>query len=1307
MKVFRRIASIFLILMMLLQVNAPVSVFAAVNEPQPPVNNLTVVSTGTDKADATAARSFINLKWDPLASPPGLPGVSKYINFYLTEVTKPYRPPKGTITKERDVSGNTTELKMKGLSSGTFYYVNTRAYYTYSDGNTSFTSGESAPSNTVKVLTDIDMSVASYGTNQIKIEWDDVWNSGRRIDYKLYVSDNSSFANTMPIYIGQSQIGSSGPVTVNQATGKLEYIHRVSDPARVYYVKIVPDITEEGLVMNPSTETLPVCSYILVKTTKMSETDGGTIWRLDWSPVVTGLNNNGVDITYQIDKYVNDVPIPMLIESGTSTFITIPKGGESNYYIIRANVTKNGLPLYPSNIKIVSDKITVKDQEVPSQPPMPELVNDFKGSDGKLIISYDTQVQDGVQFLGELQPNSATILWRVPKKADGNVDFDVAYDLWLLNDPNLIDAPPQDSKITLSLGSQNYVMDGPNHIGYKYRIPNLTPNSTYYVKIVARKTFIVYEDGQLKTEDRISMPSLKVIVTPAEGRIDQPLVPGRPPLKVVEGSIKKDRATIQLKNEWYERFMNGKWVAIDPNSPPTDNSFTAVQIKDNLKLLDEGKSVPDMFRKNYRVVKYDSGDRGVTIDVGCVRYEDGMSMSELAQIPTNKVIGFPVTANDSTEDRTQNLDNQKHNVNIPVAGLDPNTTYIIWVRASRQSADLTSGPSDPIIITTVPDDSNQVEKPVVPTFNYYQVSDIYIDLGWDFKTNYKYYIKYGTVDNINSASNTITTSTREIMNSGLSFLRIEDLTQDTLYYFWIQAEATNGSLSSKSEWSDSLPLKTLPDIPPSTPNGFGVKNEKGAVTKDSITFEWLKQEGNLEYILEIAGGADYKDVKEYNVGNVSEYKVSGLRSNFRYFARLYAYNPSNNLKSIPTHSVTVRTERSNDDYDSDQNVEDIASGDYIVKDAAVIRGTWTIRITGINADRFIEHVKNDKVLDYRIDAGTAPAKAARVNFLISNKVFNALSILKENLIIRTSGSYLVIRPEMLINRIAKVSSEDFNYEISVTTPDTGVSTEAQNLTFKTDTVRIDVIAYDGSNFTPVNVFNKPLKVIFPYSGRDWYKEGITSAYMYDDTASSWKKIDTVKTFDTDNDAGRVSFDTLKAGSVVIADIGKDFYSDIRGSRYEDAIANVASVHELKSISGDSFEPDKNATLADIVKLALDVMDYDYGSDYMSIGVKAGLIAASDINDGSGSCTREKAVLIAVRLYELKTGEIAGTGGSSQNTNTGFRDVSSAALPKVRFAVENGIAESRGSNNFGSGYTVTKGEFMGMLEKVLVLAGEID
>ena len=101
------------------------------------------------------------------------------------------------------------------------------------------------------------------------------------------------------------------------------------------------------------------------------------------------------------------------------------------------------------------------------------------------------------------------------------------------------------------------------------------------------------------------------------------------------------------------------------------------------------------------------------------------------------------------------------------------------------------------------------------------------------------------------------------------------LTPDTVYYFWIQAEATSPAGEKKqSDFSDSISSKRRRRSSPDTPLGFGVKN----VTKDSITYEWLAVEG-MEYILEIDDGIDYAGSTRHHVGHASEFTVTGLRSN--------------------------------------------------------------------------------------------------------------------------------------------------------------------------------------------------------------------------------------------------------------------------------------------------------------------------------------------------------------------------------------------------------------------------------------------
>ncbi len=1315
MRIFKRTIAYLILMTFILQIGMFNSAYAISNLPiQPAPTGLKVEPIPQDDGTVQPAVGYnqfdgyyVDLNWEPLQRPTGIVPNAQYLNFYLGEITKPYKPAKPIELKEKDISGTAVNLRMKGLNSGTIYYINAAAYYTYNDGITQFTSDLSAASNQVKVLTDIELNAYSYGTNQIKLEWDDVWNVGRRIDYKLYVSENSSFTNTQPIYIGQSQIEPSGPITINQATGKLEYIHNVRDSGRVYYVKIVPDIADSEIVMSPESRVVPVSSYILVKTTKMYTTDTGTIWKLSWSPIITGLNENDIKVVYQVDKYVNNVPIPMLSEEGTDTFISVPAGEESNYYIIRGIVTKSGIPLYPSDVKIVSDKILVKDQETPTTPTAPEIVDRLNDSLGEPIISYNDIIEnDQIVKKGELTPNSATILWRVPKKADGSIDTDVVYDIWLTADPNLLDDLPYNTKIgnSLKMDSSNYVYDGTKLIGYKYVLNNLTSNATYYFKIIAKKSYVDFNaDNILQSIEYKSQSVIKVVITPTTGPIDQPVVPARPPFKVRvlpdgEIGVTKTDITVQLKNMWYEKFdtILGQWEYVR-----TDK----LNATDNTVPYDPVAYPPD--GKTYRKVEYDSG---VTIDVGCIEYADGDVLPNLNTTPADKIKGISVESNDSTEDRTLNSDYLKHNINITLNNLEPNTSYLIWIRASRNSVGLTSGPSDPLIVTTDPDITEHIEKPVVPVLNYAYSGDNFADLGWDFVNGYNYYIRYGTEDDINIAGTSLKVTYQDLIDADLNYYKITNLNQNTVYYFWIQAEAVIGGLTSQSEWSDSYPIKTTPFLPPATPKGFGIKSAEGSITKNSLIFEWLREE-KLQYIIEISSNIDYKDLKQYNVGNISEYKVEGLLSNFRYYARIYAYDEDENLRSEPTVSITVRTERSLDDYDSDQDIENVITGDFIVKDTVSVKGIWNIKITGANADRFIEHVINDNLLDYKIDIDNAPIGTNMAKITIGNKVFEALTEVKENLIIDTGSIQFVFRPNALNNELLSTPSRkmvNFDYVITVSTTNIPSSSNDENMDFKTKSTKITIGGYNGSNLISVNKLNRPLRVVMPYSGEDWYKVGNTAGYVYKPSTEKWEKLPTKQSYDYDNNEGYISYDTVLPGDMAIADTSLNYFDDIDVNRYEAEIIKVSSVYTLNSITGRMFEPDKKAKLSDVVKFIFDVYDYNYkNKNYMNAAAKAGIIDYNEAKTPNSSCSREKAVSMTVRLFELKTKTKAKASNAYTVKFWDMKNVNKKLLPRVKFAIENEITKGRNSINFGPKDVITRGEVMFILERTLVLCGEIE
>lgn len=1306
MKKFKRYLCLNLIMIMIFQIGWIGQVYAA-NPVQPAPDKLRVEALHdtppNDIQPAVGYNEFdsyyADLKSDPQALPvPNPGGSSLYLNYYLQEVNKPYKPAKSTTLKSGNVPANLVgdnTQRLKQLSSGTVYYAWSKAYYTYTVDTSTFTSNESAASNTVKFMTDIAIDAYPYGPNQIKISWDDVWNSGKRMDYKLYVSENSSFTNTPPIYIGQEQIGQNGPVTVNEAVGKLEYIHTVRDPGRVYYIKIVPDINEEVLKKSAESPVVIVSSYILAKTTKMSVTDFGTIWKLEWSPVVTGIGDSSIRISYQIYKGNtggSNIDQYMASVDDTTFFLTIQPTDTTSYYTIKAVVTRNGQDIYPG-IKIQSEKIYVKESEIPAIPGVPELVSDFKNA-GTTIISYAT----------ELKPNSATILWRAPKKGNGDVDTAVMYDIWLISDPNLLDEPPVNTLIASSvkMNESNFVMSGTTLFGYKYVLTDLIPNSTYYFKIVAKKSYVEFVENRLDNISKESLPAMKVIITPTDGRIDQPVIPGRPPLELGKtpaglDAVSETSAVIRLQNKWYEEYVppvpgsQGTWIY----RKPTD--LTAAVITS----IENGTANPLQYRK----VEYDSG---VTIDVGCAVYTSSVNYNNLDQLPTNKIVGVPVTPNDPTEDvNAQGAipDGLKHNINITINDLEPNATYVIWVRAARRSVDLISGPSDPIIITTIPDLGVTLEKPTVPVFNYNEAADNYVDLGWNLNVHYNYYLKYATLDNISSATKSIEVTPDELLLT--SFYRVRELKPNTLYYFWIQAEASNqAGDTALSEWSDSLLVKTQPDIPPATPRGFGVKGTTGSITKNSITYEWIMEEG-LQYILQVSKDIDYKDMTEYEIDSASEFKVDGLRSNYRYFARLYAYDPKKELKSEPTQSVVVRTDRSSDDYDSSEDIENVISGDFIIKGSSAVNHKWNISILGVNADRFVEHIQTDNRLDYGIDLRTAPVGTERISLMISGKVFKCLSQLGENLMVQSDRNTLIFRPGMLWDskQTGRSALEDMNIEIGIILNATSSGSDVSNLNFKTPVTGLEIGSNDGG-LKPFRQLNRPLKLLYDYSSADWYKDGKTSGYVLPSDSTAWQKAPATGIYDPDSGKGQLSFETLAPGRVAVGEPGSDYYSDILRNWAKSSIANVVSVHKLNAVTGKKFEPDKYLTNGDAAKFMLDMLDYTYGSDYMTKAVKAGLVSSVDSRKSGDTCTREKLIAMGVRLFELKTSSRAKAIGDDTGIYKDIGQASSTLVPKIRFAVENGMIISRFSDTLGPKDPVTRAETMVLLEKVLKLAGEL-
>ena len=178
------------------------------------------------------------------------------------------------------------------------------------------------------------------------------------------------------------------------------------------------------------------------------------------------------------------------------------------------------------------------------------------------------------------------------------------------------------------------------------------------------------------------------------------------------------------------------------------------------------------------------------------------------------------------------------------------------------------------------------------------------------------------------------------------------------------------------------------------------------------------------------------------------------------------------------------------------------------------------------------------------------------------------------------------------------------------------------------------------------------------------------------------------------------------GEYALAFYSRDVFDDISASRYREQINNVASVHALKSVTGRLFFPGKELSIDDAVRLALDVMDYEYDEQYLRAAYRSGIIQINDMENPYRGCTREKALAIAARLYELKTGEKASPRSTDVYPFKDMDKVSPSLLNKVQFAIQNGFMSDRYSNMLNPDEVILRGEFMGILEKVMRLAGEV-
>lgn len=1190
------------------------------------------------------------------------------------------------------------------LDHGTIYELYGTSSYTYGEfGEYTFTSGKS---NRVKFLTHLEFGAELIsGTNEIKIVWDDVWDTDGRIDYRILISDTSGFTQppSIPDIIG-SQIGTeNSKVTVSG--GRLEYIYTNALPGREYSIKVIPLVNTD--VASIPEEELPVVrvkTEILLRAKKMGETSDGVRWMLFWDPIIKGSigSTTFTRVEYKLyrhDKAGNATFFALVIDRDRFEMILKPEDVEKYTYSIEAVAYKpdgSSVPFYSST------KVALVEQ-IPEYPTAPEFVKSFPTADPAPLVFDDL-----------LTSNSATLLWRVPVSGDGKIDTEVYYDLYLVDKIEEMNTLPVTKRIatnlTMTRANEVRELETGRLIGYRYTINNLDSNSIYYAVLIAKKNFIIEsEDGFMVSRPYTSDPAIKVIITRPDTEMDKPLAPPSPPfrLKPGEDSIGKNEIIMQLEKSWLEMYHSGlkKWLYVVNEDDPERGREESYYNENNSFDYDdyiENQSLPDgdENKKPERKVEYPAGWQ---VNIHCVEYDQalqivksvtGRDFVSYSDMSRNYILSLqkqiePVLVPDLDPEEWQAFA-------LPIRELDPNTTYLVWVTVSNSTGLLESDPSDPLLVTTLPDFPPAVETPVVPTDLKGIAADTYVDLFWSYLPGYSYNISYATEDDRTKAAGTITVSYEQLRYE--PSYRIGALKANTVYYFWIQAlsPAETGGFT-ESDWSNSIAVRTEPYSPPPKPRGFGVKDTHDAITETSIFYEWLPDE-SVTFILEISENAGFSDSVEYNIDG-SEYQVTGLKSNYRYFARLYSYSADTGLRSEPSHVVMVITRKGRGEYDADVPLDDIPVGDMLIIDAIAIDGIWNAKAVDVNAHRLSEKIRQSGTGVFSVDLMVPPPATKIIRLELGGEVLETLAGTSQTLIVRTPGFDIYVFPGCFLQDTyfrLKQSHKNISLRIDVRSNPGDIRPE-NNMRMMAPITEMEIYAGHEESFFLLEDFIKPVKVILPVEN-DVEADKIKVRH-YDSVRLKWDDVDYTWI------APQQKFAAYPKRSGAIAAAAIKPAGITAGSGIEQTLKNILSRYQMPSIPAGNQEFENELTVSEGIKHLMDIIPYEYeNGDVTEKALRAGLLLPETAN-GNALLSKEEAAYAAVAVYRRKTGQNIPDSTWILEQIPNASEIRPQFRAAVAFALSNGIIPE-GDGMFLPKIPITRSELFIIIENILIMAGEI-
>ena len=1092
---------------------------------------------------------------------------------------------------------------------------------------------------------------------------------------------------------------------------------------------------------------------------------------------VVNIGNNRIKLSWTLRSWMNGSIDTIKIwrrgegENTKSLIGTINRNGDSSsddgtyehdeptknsYYQVEF-ILSDGTSIYTAETLYIPYALREKPLKPQVPDPFSELLETSEITDNKnnYIVKGDDipveEMKDNTFHVVSKSPLQVQLVWDAPTRKDANgnsvIDYDIKYDIWVANqvltDKNTETMEPVIKDLSIAESDKDNLIKTKGTqavVGFKTILDkyldqngnekNLITNQTYYIKIVAKKSY-----GTIVEE---SQSTIVTITVDKNGDIYAPPVLAKPPLKVKEGSVTKESATIEWLEKWYEikannlsdynkidiseeekffsRLWNSRVYTDNSGSKPIirfegGNTLTTHDLLTK-QALDTVKAKDPNYSTNYSDREVVLGN-DVQYEVKPILYDKvvaDINKDTNVTTPAGLKISKWVIENESkSTEGWQNVTptNNTHNgldwKDYTVTGLEPNTKYLVLIRAYRVLEDGTkmmqTYPSY-VIVTTESDFTPPEATPTVPILNADGTTDTSVSVWWTYNKDFNYKLVYGRVDDVTKATEwpfTISDTIGDkdyIADGEKAHIKITGLLPETGYYVWLQASQKEGD--KVSDWSNSVYQVTDKLGVPDVPRGLGVADYKTIlalgqdfkpVSSNYITVEWMKDQNDVEpvegaeetklekkysYVVEFANNSKFQDALTFTVegaGSGEGYealdkttiKFTGLDANKKYYVRVKTVltvtidDRTIVKESEFTAYIGIYTETSSDEYDGGDNPNVIIYPEAV--EETYKNGVWTYEI--VDAAKITSQILSNKQYNYTVTLENYKNKydANKRILKMPVKVLSTIANQGMNLQIVTNIATYEIPGQALQSYSNQYQGTD-KVQFDLTRMSySDISTYVRSYPEEYKSGEKLEIHFRGNNKnTAVHTLASPMKVKMKTDVAGTYNFSNCFTYLYNYNKGDWESY-TYQVDHTDNKY--LTYSTMYTGlnalyTRQIAD------SSTNSSYLMNALTSAYNITGLGTVYKQTDDVLASQYVALVLGVAQNSKSINLVQGASESDYKAAKTAGIYISSARGKVTKEQAVAGVVKLYEIKNGKVKPSNMTFNKVSSNYKQAVSKA-----------------------------------------------